>query len=69
MPLTRVTMHLATYNLVSAAGVADADHQRGAVTGDDVLDHRRPDAWRERDGAERAEDHVEEISEEDRARG
>lgn len=45
-PLTAVSRHFATYNLVNAA-VVDADqHLLGAVTVDDVLDHMLPPDWR-----------------------
>jgi Mg/Co/Ni transporter MgtE len=57
-PLTRITSYLATYNLVSAAVVDDADHLLGAVTVDDVLDHLLPDDWRERDVDDRPTDSV-----------
>jgi Mg/Co/Ni transporter MgtE len=57
-PLTQVTSYLATYNLVSAAVVDDADHLLGAVTVDDVLDHLLPDDWRERDGDDRPDEVV-----------
>ncbi|MDH6705178.1 flagellar motility protein MotE (MotC chaperone)/sporulation protein YlmC with PRC-barrel domain [Kitasatospora sp. MAA19] len=46
-PLSLITSYLATYNLVSAPVVDEADHLIGAVTVDDVLDHLLPEDWRE----------------------
>ncbi|MCD0485661.1 magnesium transporter MgtE N-terminal domain-containing protein [Streptacidiphilus sp. ASG 303] len=46
-PLPVITSYLATYNLVAAPVVDDADHLLGTVTVDDVLDHLLPEDWRE----------------------
>ncbi|MFC5662427.1 magnesium transporter MgtE N-terminal domain-containing protein [Kitasatospora misakiensis] len=46
-PLTLITSYLATYNMVAAPVVDEADHLVGAVTVDDVLDHLLPEDWRE----------------------
>ncbi|MER7753526.1 CBS domain-containing protein [Kitasatospora sp. NPDC097643] len=46
-PLSLITSYLATYNLVCAPVVDEADHLVGAVTVDDVLDHLLPEDWRE----------------------
>ncbi|MGX7825172.1 magnesium transporter MgtE N-terminal domain-containing protein [Actinokineospora sp. 24-640] len=44
--LLDVTRFFATYNLVCAPVVDDADHLVGAITVDDVLDHLLPEGWR-----------------------
>ncbi len=46
-PLSLITSYLATYNMVAAPVVDEADHLVGAVTVDDVLDHLLPEDWRE----------------------
>ncbi|MEK2493557.1 CBS domain-containing protein [Kitasatospora purpeofusca] len=46
-PLPLITSYLATYNMVAAPVVDEADHLVGAVTVDDVLDHLLPEDWRE----------------------
>lgn len=46
--LAEVTQLLATYDLVAAAVVDQADRLVGAVTVDDILDALLPDNWRER---------------------
>ncbi|MDH6112664.1 flagellar motility protein MotE (MotC chaperone)/sporulation protein YlmC with PRC-barrel domain [Kitasatospora sp. MAP12-15] len=46
-PLPLITSYLATYNMVAAPVVDEADHLLGAVTVDDVLDHLLPEDWRE----------------------
>ena len=46
-PITEVTRHLATYNLVACPVVDDTDRLVGAVTVDDILDALLPEDWRE----------------------
>ena len=42
-----MTRTLATYNLISAPVVDEAERLLGAVTVDDVLDHILPEDWRD----------------------
>ena len=48
-PLSRVSRHLATYNLVSLPVTDEGGRLVGAVTVDDVLDHMLPEDWRDAD--------------------
>jgi flagellar motility protein MotE (MotC chaperone)/CBS domain-containing protein len=53
--LNEVTRYFATYDLVCAPVVDDAEHLLGAVTVDDVLDHLLPVGWRDAGSEEPAE--------------
>jgi Mg/Co/Ni transporter MgtE len=54
-PISQVTRHLATYNLVAVAIVDEHDRLLGAVSVDDVLDHLLPEGWRDVDRYESEE--------------
>lgn len=53
--LNEVTRYFASYDLVCAPVVDDADHLLGAVTVDDVLDHLLPVGWRDSGSEEPAD--------------
>ncbi len=55
-PITEVTRHLATYNLVAVPVVDDNERLLGAVSVDDVLDHLLPEDWREIDSQQPIEE-------------
>lgn len=48
--LADVARHMATYNLLAAPVIDDADRLLGAIAVDDVLDHLLPENWRDADG-------------------
>lgn len=48
-PLSTLTRHLATYNLVAVPVTDDVGRLIGVVTVDDVLDHLLPEDWRDAD--------------------
>lgn len=53
--LNEVTRYFASYDLVCAPVVDDAEHLLGAVTVDDVLDHLLPVGWRDAGSEEPAD--------------
>ena len=56
-PLSDVTRHLASYNLVATPVVDSEQRLLGAVTVDDVLDHVLPQGWRDSRTRKPAQNH------------